>query len=64
MNVVVEPSFKKINAQYWQLHQVQNVRPVVLTLPPKTGSLNEHINMFEKGIRNEAATKRSIHDRV
>jgi putative SOS response-associated peptidase YedK len=35
-----------------------------LTLPPKTGSLNEHINMFEKGIRNEAATERSIYDRV
>jgi 2-keto-4-pentenoate hydratase/2-oxohepta-3-ene-1,7-dioic acid hydratase in catechol pathway len=35
-----------------------------LTLPPKTGSLKEHINMFEKGIKNESATERSIYDRV
>jgi hypothetical protein len=36
----------------------------VLTIPPKTGSLNEHINMFVKGIKNEATTTRSIYDRV
>jgi hypothetical protein len=34
---------------------------VGMTLPLKTGSLNEHINMFVKGIKSEATTKRSIY---
>jgi hypothetical protein len=37
-------------------------KELCMTLPPKTGSLNEHINMFVKGIKNEATTTRSIYD--
>jgi hypothetical protein len=51
-----------LGSAHLELVHSEAAYPVRLTLPPKTGSLNEHINMFVKGIKNEATTTRSIYD--